>query len=99
MTGFSADERPRRQPENAPLATGDNWPPAARLAKITRPTLVATGGASPESFVAGGGDFFARAADAIVTAIPNAERLTLAGQAHMVDPKALAPVLGRFFGA
>ena len=78
---------------------GDNWPPAARLAKITRPTLVATGGASPESFVAGGGDFFARAADAIATAIPRAERLTLAGQAHMVDPKALAPVLERFFGA
>jgi pimeloyl-ACP methyl ester carboxylesterase len=76
---------------------GDNQPPAARFAKITQPTLVATGGGSPDSFVAGGGDFFAKAADAIAASIPHAERLTLAGQTHMVDPKALAPVLERFF--
>jgi pimeloyl-ACP methyl ester carboxylesterase len=77
---------------------GDNQPPTARLAKITRPTLVATGGASPESFVGGGGDFFAQAADAIAASIPQAKRQTLAGQTHMVDPKALVPVLERFFG-
>jgi len=76
---------------------GDNRPPTARLARITRPTLVATGGASPESFVGGGGDFFGKAADAIAASIPQAERQTIEGQTHMVDPKALAPVLERFF--
>jgi len=59
--------------------------------------LVATGGASPESFVGGGGDFFGKAADAIAASIPQAERQTIEGQTHMVDPKALAPVLERFF--
>jgi pimeloyl-ACP methyl ester carboxylesterase len=78
---------------------GDGRPPTDRLARITRPTLVATGGASPDSFVAGGGDFFDRAADAIAAAIPGAERQVVAGQTHMVDPKAFAPVLARFFGA
>ncbi len=76
---------------------GDNRPPTDRLARITRPTLVAVGGASPDSFVAGGGDFFARAADAIAAGIPRAQRLTVEGQTHMVDPKVLAPVLERFF--
>jgi pimeloyl-ACP methyl ester carboxylesterase len=78
---------------------GDGRPPTERLAGITRPTLVATGGASPESFVGGGGDFFARAADAIAASIPQAERQTIEGQTHMVDPKVLAPVLERFFQA
>jgi pimeloyl-ACP methyl ester carboxylesterase len=77
---------------------GDGRPPVDRLATITRPTLVATGGGSPDSFVGGGGDFFDRAADAIAAAIPNAERRTIEGQTHMVDPKALAPVLAGFFG-
>jgi pimeloyl-ACP methyl ester carboxylesterase len=76
---------------------GDNRPPTDRLARITRPTLVATGGASPDSFVAGGGDFFARAADAIAASIPRAQRLTVEGQTHMADPKVLAPVLQRFY--
>ncbi len=78
---------------------GDGRPPTERLARITRPTLVATGGASPESFVGGGGDFFAKAADAIAASIPQAQRQTIEGQTHMVDPKALAPVLERFFQA
>jgi hypothetical protein len=77
---------------------GDNLPPAARLATITQPTLVATGGASPDSFVGGGGDFFGKAADAIAASIPRARRQVVEGQTHMVDPKALAPVLERFFG-
>jgi thioesterase domain-containing protein len=76
---------------------GDGRPPIAHLATITQPTLVATGGASPDSFVGGGGDFFDRAADAIAASIPRAERQVIAGQTHMVDPKALAPVLERFF--
>jgi pimeloyl-ACP methyl ester carboxylesterase len=77
---------------------GDNRPPTARLAKITRPTLVAAGGASPDSFVGGGGDFFGKAADAIAASIPQAQRQTIAGQTHQVDPKVLAPVLEQFFG-
>jgi pimeloyl-ACP methyl ester carboxylesterase len=76
---------------------GDGRPPTARLARITRPTLVATGGASADSFVAGGGDFFDQAADAIAASVPQAQRVTVEGQTHMVDPKALAPVLERFF--
>jgi pimeloyl-ACP methyl ester carboxylesterase len=75
---------------------GDSRPPTDRLARITRPTLVATGGASPDSFVAGGGDFFARAADAIAAAIPRAQRQTIEGQTHLADPEVLAPVLERF---
>ena len=76
---------------------GDNQPPTARFAKITQPSLVATGGGSADSFVGGGGDFFEKAAAAVAASIPQAERQTLAGQTHMVDPKALAPVLERFF--
>jgi pimeloyl-ACP methyl ester carboxylesterase len=78
---------------------GNGHPPTARLAKITRPTLVATGGASPDSFVGGGGDFFGQAAAAIAAAIPQAESQTIAGQTHRVDPKTFAPVLERFFRA
>ena len=76
---------------------GDGRPPTARLATITRPTLVATGGASPDSFVGGGGSFFDQAADAIAASVRQAQRVTVEGQTHMVDPKALAPVLERFF--
>jgi pimeloyl-ACP methyl ester carboxylesterase len=68
---------------------GDGRPPTARLATITRPTLVATGG---------GADLFEQAADAIAAGLPQAQRRTLEGQSHVVDPKALAPVLERFFG-
>ena len=76
---------------------GNGQPPTARLPRITRPTLVATGGGSPDSFVGGGGNFFDTAADAIAASIPPAERQTIEGQTHMVDPKALASVLERFF--
>jgi pimeloyl-ACP methyl ester carboxylesterase len=67
---------------------GDGEPPAARLAEIKQPTLVATGGEG----------VFDQAADAIAAGIPSAERLTLEGQGHVVDPVVLAPVLRRFFG-
>jgi pimeloyl-ACP methyl ester carboxylesterase len=68
---------------------GDGRPPAARLARITQPTLVVTGG---------GAEFFDQAADAVMANLPNAERLILGGQSHVADPAAVAPVLGRFFG-
>ena len=67
---------------------GDGRPPAERLAAIARPTLVLTGG---------GDDFFGPAADAVAAAVPGADRATLGDQGHVADPKALAPVLTRFF--
>lgn len=76
---------------------GDAHPPADRLARISVPTLVATGGASPDSFLGGGGSFFDEAADALVALIPHAERQKIEGQTHMVDPEVLGPVLERFF--
>jgi pimeloyl-ACP methyl ester carboxylesterase len=76
---------------------GNGQPPTDRLARITRPTLVATGGGSPDTFVGGGGDFFGKAADAIAANIPQAKRQTIEGQTHQVDPKVLAPVRERFF--
>jgi pimeloyl-ACP methyl ester carboxylesterase len=63
-------------------------PPIVRLATITQPTLVATGG---------GADLFEEAADTIAASMAHGERLTLEGQTHVVDPKVLAPVLERFF--
>jgi alpha-beta hydrolase superfamily lysophospholipase len=78
---------------------GNGQPPTARLATITRPTLVAVGGGSPESFVGGGGDFFAQAAEVIAASIPHAQHQVIPGQTHMVDAKALAPVLTGFFTA
>jgi pimeloyl-ACP methyl ester carboxylesterase len=67
---------------------GNGLPPTSRLATITRPTLVATGG---------GDDFYEPAADAIAASIPQAERLTIEDQSHVADPKAVASVLERFF--
>jgi pimeloyl-ACP methyl ester carboxylesterase len=76
---------------------GDGRPPAARLARIMAPTLVATGGGSPDSHV---GElpvgFYDQAADAIAASVPHAERQTIEGQTHVVDPKAMAAVLERF---
>jgi pimeloyl-ACP methyl ester carboxylesterase len=76
---------------------GDGRPPAARLARITRPTLVATGGTLHPHMAGVEAGFFDQAADAIAASIPNAERRILEGQTHMVDPKVIAPVLERFF--
>jgi pimeloyl-ACP methyl ester carboxylesterase len=63
-------------------------PPNARLAGITRPVLVATGGSDP---------FFEASADAITTAIPSAQRVVLEGQGHVADASAVARVLNQFF--
>ncbi|HEY8599224.1 MAG TPA: alpha/beta hydrolase [Thermomicrobiales bacterium] len=78
---------------------GNLRPPTRRLKAITRPTLVVTGGATAEDphMAELPSGFFDQAADAIAASIPLAERRTLAGQAHIVDPKALAPMLERFF--
>jgi pimeloyl-ACP methyl ester carboxylesterase len=63
--------------------------PAARLSRITIPTLVMHGGAGAPSM--------RDAARAVSEAIPQAQLRTLADQTHGVSPKALAPVLEEFF--
>ena len=75
---------------------GDGQPPTARLATITQQTLVATGGAH-EADAAEWVRALAPAADAIVAAVPNAQRTTFEGQGHVAEPKAIAPLLERFF--
>jgi pimeloyl-ACP methyl ester carboxylesterase len=65
--------------------------PVARLAKITKPTLVMDGGASYA--------FMHEVAESLSKAIPKAKRRTLAGQTHGVKPNVLAPVLVEFFRA
>jgi pimeloyl-ACP methyl ester carboxylesterase len=75
---------------------GDGQPPTSRLATITQPTLVATGDAHPAD-AAGWVQALDPAADAIAASIPHAERQTFEGQGHLADPKAIAPLLERFF--
>ncbi|MEQ4302139.1 alpha/beta fold hydrolase [Plantactinospora sp. B6F1] len=75
---------------------GDGRPPTERLARITQPTLVATGGV-PDPHTGGlQPGFFDAAADAIAATIPNAERLIIEGQTHVADPAVLSSALARF---
>ena len=62
--------------------------PAARWAGVTIPTLVIDGGESPA--------WARNAVQAIVDVLPQAERRTLDGQTHQVDPEVLAPLLDEF---
>ncbi|HMI72917.1 MAG TPA: alpha/beta hydrolase, partial [Solirubrobacteraceae bacterium] len=70
----------------------------ARLATIAQPVLVATGGAH-EADSAEWVRALDPAADAIAASIPNAQRQTFEGQGNVADPKAIAPLLQRFFTA
>jgi pimeloyl-ACP methyl ester carboxylesterase len=65
-------------------------PPNDRLARITQPTLVSTGGSNY---------YFEQAADAVAAMIVHAERRVIARQGHVVDPKVMAAALTRFFSA
>jgi pimeloyl-ACP methyl ester carboxylesterase len=68
---------------------GEGTVPLERAARISAPTLVAHGGASP--------DFFQAAAQAAADAIPGAVHRTVEGLAWgQLDPRALAPVLRQF---
>jgi hypothetical protein len=67
----------------------DRSMPIERWRAITAPALVMDGDASPE--------WSRNAVQAVADALPNAERRTLAGQTHEVDPAVLAPVLVEFF--
>jgi hypothetical protein len=76
---------------------GDGRPPVGRLAGITQPVLVATGG-RPDPHLEGlGPGFFDKAADAIAAALPNAERRIIDGETHVADPQSFAAVLEQFF--
>ncbi len=70
---------------------GDYTLPTEIAKAISVPTLIVVGGASF--------GFMAETADALARLIPNAEWAALEGQAHNVDPAALARVLERFFAA
>jgi pimeloyl-ACP methyl ester carboxylesterase len=67
---------------------GDFSLPRARLATVTTPTLVIDGGQTP---------WLSHTAQAVADVLPHAQRRTLSGQPHNVDPEALAPVLVEFF--
>jgi hypothetical protein len=75
---------------------GDGAPPTKRLATISQPTLVATGGPHPPD-AARWITALAPAADAIAASLPHGERRTFDGQGHVADPKAIAPPLADFF--
>jgi pimeloyl-ACP methyl ester carboxylesterase len=70
-------------------ALGDGTVPRDGASKITMPTLLLDGGASPANLRG--------AAKATADAIPGARYATLEGQTHEVAPQALAPVLVDFF--
>jgi pimeloyl-ACP methyl ester carboxylesterase len=63
--------------------------PTERLAAITQPTLVLTGGSSPA--------WMTNAGNAVAATIPGAVHRVLDGQTHNVSPTALAPELLEFF--
>lgn len=65
--------------------------PVERWKAVTAPALVMDGDSSPRGA--------RNAVQAVADALPNAERRTLAGQTHEVDPVVLAPVLVEFFGS
>ena len=65
-------------------------PPLERLAMLNVPALIAAGERSPQSIH--------RVASAIAAASERARFEVVPGQDHMVDAKALLPVMARFFG-
>jgi pimeloyl-ACP methyl ester carboxylesterase len=65
--------------------------PTALVARVNVPTLVMSGG--------GGAPFMLETAQTLGRLIPAATLRTLEGQAHDVQPEALAPVLVEFFSA
>ena len=76
---------------------GDGRPPAGRLAKITRPTLVTTGTAARLPGAASWVLALDQAADAIVANIPRARRRVIESQSHVADPKLVASMREKFF--
>jgi pimeloyl-ACP methyl ester carboxylesterase len=69
--------------------TGDLSLPTDLVASVTVPTLVMTGGESPE--------WMRHAAQAVADALPDARHRTLDGQTHDIVSAVMAPVLAEFF--
>jgi pimeloyl-ACP methyl ester carboxylesterase len=65
--------------------------PLTRWTSAKVPTLVVAGGKSPV--------WMRNAMQALARVLPSATHRTLEGQTHMVNAKALAPVLAEFFGS
>jgi pimeloyl-ACP methyl ester carboxylesterase len=63
--------------------------PPERWVSVTVPALVVDGGKSP--------GWMRHAMRALAEVLPNAQHRTLEGQTHMLEPKAIAPVLKEFF--
>ena len=72
---------------------GDGHPPVDRLRTISQPTVVLTGQGGEATSQEMPVDFMGNSADAIVAAIPAAERRRLSAGSHQVNPKVLGPVL------
>ncbi len=70
---------------------GDYSIPTDRVAEVTVPTLVLTGGASF--------DWMVETAQTIVAALPNGRHQSLEGQSHDVSADVLGPVLAEFFAS
>jgi pimeloyl-ACP methyl ester carboxylesterase len=70
------------------ILIGDLSLPTELVASVTVPTLVIDGEHSPPIMRGG--------AEALVEALPNGRRLTLAGQSHDISPEAVAPVVEDF---
>ncbi|MEU5939440.1 alpha/beta hydrolase [Micromonospora sp. NPDC047548] len=67
--------------------TGDFSMPTDRLASVAVPTVVIDGGTTP---------WLSTTAAAVAAALPHAQRRTLEGQPHNVDPSAILPALTEF---
>jgi len=78
--------------DNAVLGA-DRSVPVAAAARVKTPTLVMDGSASQQAM-----PYMRATADKIASAIPDARRRTVEGQAHDVSAKVLAPILAQFFG-
>ena len=63
-------------------------------------SAVTTGGPITVPYMAGlPSDFFDRAADELADLLPHAQRETLEGPDHVVDPQTVGPLLLRFFSS
>lgn len=76
---------------------GDGPPPAARLATVTQPVLLASGAMIDPHMSGLPTDFFGAAADAAAAFIPNARRTTIEVAGHVPDARLLVPVLTSFY--
>ena len=76
---------------------GDGRPPVERFAKISRPTLVATGAGMDPHMQQLEPGFFDEAADALAASLPHAERKVVPINSHVADPLVVGPILREFF--